>query len=111
MSREIKKQTKTTLITMYLWEQYLRKQVKVKSLSRVRLFVTPWTAAQQAPPSMGCSMGFHGIKKTNYRDFPGGQGLSLCASNVGGVDSVSGWGTKISYALQLSQNKKRKTTK
>ena len=26
---------------------------KVKSLSCVRLFVTPWTAAYQAPPSMG----------------------------------------------------------
>ena len=25
---------------------------KVKSLSRVRLFVTPWTVAHQAPPSM-----------------------------------------------------------
>ena len=30
-------------------------KVKVKSLSRVRLFVTPWTAAYQAPPSMGFS--------------------------------------------------------
>jgi len=27
----------------------------VKSLSRVRLFVTPWTVAPQAPPSMGFS--------------------------------------------------------
>ena len=26
-----------------------------KSLSRVRLFATPWTAAYQAPPSMGFS--------------------------------------------------------
>ena len=30
-------------------------KVKVKLLSRVRLFETPWTAAQQAPPSMGFS--------------------------------------------------------
>ena len=30
-------------------------KVKVKSLSRVRLFATPWTAACQAPPSMGFS--------------------------------------------------------
>ena len=30
-------------------------KVKVKSLSRVRLFVTPWTAAYQAPLSMGFS--------------------------------------------------------
>ena len=27
-------------------------KVKVKSLSRIRLFVTPWTVAHQAPPSM-----------------------------------------------------------
>ena len=30
-------------------------KVKVKSLSPVRLFTTPWTAAYQAPPSMGFS--------------------------------------------------------
>ena len=30
-------------------------KVKVKSLSRNRLFTTPWTAAYQAPPSMGFS--------------------------------------------------------
>ena len=29
--------------------------MKVKSLSRVRLLVTPWTAAYQAPPPMGFS--------------------------------------------------------
>ena len=30
-------------------------KVKGKSLSRVRLLATPWTAAHQAPPSMGFS--------------------------------------------------------
>ena len=30
-------------------------KMKVKSLSRVQLFETPWTAAYQAPPSMGFS--------------------------------------------------------
>ena len=30
-------------------------RVKVKLLSRVRLLATPWTAAHQAPPSMGFS--------------------------------------------------------
>ena len=30
-------------------------KVKGKSLGRVRLFTTPWTAAYQAPPSMGFS--------------------------------------------------------
>ena len=39
-------------------------KVKVKSLSRVPLFATPWTAAYRAPPSMGfsrqeCWMGCH----------------------------------------------------
>ena len=29
--------------------------MKVKLLSRVRLFVAPWTVAYQAPPSMGFS--------------------------------------------------------
>ena len=38
--------------------------MKVKSLSGVRLFVTPWTVALQAPPSMGfsrqeCWLGCH----------------------------------------------------
>ena len=30
-------------------------KVKVRLLSRVQLFATPWTAAHQAPPSMGLS--------------------------------------------------------
>ena len=30
-------------------------KVKVKSLSRIRLLATPWTAADHAPPSMGFS--------------------------------------------------------
>ena len=33
----------------------LLSKAKVKSLSSVRLFVTPWTVAHQAPPSMGFS--------------------------------------------------------
>ena len=35
------------------WKRKVK--VKVKSLSRVRLLATPWTAAHQAPPSMGFS--------------------------------------------------------
>ena len=34
-------------------------KVKVQALSRVRLFATPWTAAYQAPPSMGFSRQEH----------------------------------------------------
>ena len=33
----------------------MKVKVKVKLLSRVRLFATPWTVAHQAPPSMGFS--------------------------------------------------------
>ena len=32
-----------------------QRKVKVKSLSRVRLFATPWSVAYQTPPSMGFS--------------------------------------------------------
>ena len=32
-----------------------KQKVKVKLLSHVRLFATPWTEAYQAPPSMGFS--------------------------------------------------------
>ena len=32
---------------------FLSMKVKVKSLSRVQLFATPWTIAYQAPPAMG----------------------------------------------------------
>ena len=39
------------LVTIFL----PRSKVKVKSLGRVWLFVTPWTVAYQAPPSMGFS--------------------------------------------------------
>ena len=35
--------------------QCMKVKVKVKLLSRPPLFVTPWTAAHQAPPSMGFS--------------------------------------------------------
>ena len=33
------------------WSE-VKVEVKVKSLSHIRLFVTPWTAAYQAPQSM-----------------------------------------------------------
>ena len=42
---------------MYLYGEELdaAAAAAAKSLSRVRLFATPWTAAHQAPPSMGLS--------------------------------------------------------
>ena len=42
-------------VSFYLDFLVLKLGSKVKSLSRVRLFATPWTIAYQAPPSMGFS--------------------------------------------------------
>ena len=46
---------KNTGVGCHFLLQCVKVKVKVKSLSRVRLSVTPWTAAHQAPPSMGFS--------------------------------------------------------
>ena len=45
---------------------------EVKSLSHVRLFVTPWTVAYQAPPSMGFSRQeyWSGLPFPSPRDLP-----------------------------------------
>ena len=40
-------------LNLSLISQNTKSEKKVKSLSCVRLLVTPWTAAYQAPPSMG----------------------------------------------------------
>ena len=42
-------------INKIISKSFLALRCKVSSLSRVRLFVTPWTVAYQAPPSMGFS--------------------------------------------------------
>ena len=49
----------------WMWE------VKVKSLSLVWLFATPWTAAYQAPPSMGFS------RQEYWSGVPGPSPISL----------------------------------
>ena len=46
---------KNTGVGCHFLLQCMKVKVKVKSLSRVRLLVTPWTAAYQAPPTMGFS--------------------------------------------------------
>ena len=46
---------KNTGVGCHFLFQCMKGKVKVKSLSCVRLLVTPWTAAYQAPPSMGFS--------------------------------------------------------
>ena len=48
-----------------------KRKVKVKLLSRVRLLATPWTAAHQAPPSMGFSRQeyWSGVPLPSLHDF------------------------------------------
>ena len=46
---------KNTGVGCHFLLQCVKVEVKVKSLSRVRPSATPWTAAHQAPPSMGFS--------------------------------------------------------
>ena len=52
--------------------KYFSSEVKVKSLSRVRLFATPWTVAYQAPLSMAFSRQEHwsGLPFTPLGDLP-----------------------------------------
>ena len=47
-------------------------KVKVKLLSRVRLFATPWTVTYQAPPTMGFSRQeyWSGLPFPSPGDFP-----------------------------------------
>ena len=58
--------------------------MKVKSLSHVRLLVTPWTAAYQAPPSMGFS-------NQGYWS-----GLPLLSPKGGHIDSSNFLGSRAS---------------
>ena len=46
---------KNTGVGCHFLLQYMKGKVKVRLLSHVRLFATPWTAAHQAPLSMGFS--------------------------------------------------------
>ena len=46
---------KNTGVGCHILLQCMKVKSQVKSLSHVRLFATPWTAAHQAPPSMGFS--------------------------------------------------------
>ena len=46
---------KNTGVGCHFLLQCMKGKVKVKSLSHIRLLATPWTAAYQAPPSMGVS--------------------------------------------------------
>ena len=57
---------------MYIYRSKLYVKVKVKLLSHVRLFATPWTVAYQAFPSMGFSRQecWSGLPFPSPRDLP-----------------------------------------
>ena len=73
-------------------------KVKVKSLSCIWLFVTPWTAAYQAPPSMGFSRQEYwsgvrnGILLNHKKNFPGGTDCKefACSAREPGLIPESG---------------------
>ena len=64
-----------------------KEAVKVKSLSRVRLFATLWTVAHQAPPSMGFSrqeywMGCHFLLQGIFQTQGSNPGLPQCRQTL-----------------------------
>ena len=64
-------------------------KVKVKSLSHIWLFTTPWTAAYQAPPSMGFS-------RQEYWS-----GVPLPSPLESGIKKVKRWGTQWENILNI----------
>ena len=77
-------------------------KVIVKSLSRVRLLATPWTAAYQAPPSMGFSRQeyWSGVPLPSLALVIRIQHFHCCIAG-----SVLGWGTEIPQAAWPGQKK------
>ena len=73
-------------------------KVNVKSLSRIRLFATPWTVAHEAPLSMGFSRQEHwsGLPFLPPGDLPDPGIEPVCPALTGGffmAESPGKWGT------------------
>ena len=62
----------------------------MKSLSRVQLFVTPWTVAYQGPPSMGFSRQeyWSGLSFPSLEDLPGSRLKPVSPALAGGFLST-----------------------
>ena len=69
--------------------------VKVKSLSRVRLLATPWTAAYQAPPSMGFAM------QEYWSGVPSPYQLFSQPSKMGAIIILTLWMRKMTKRLSV----------
>ena len=82
-------------------------KVKVKSLSRVRLLVTLWTAAYQAPPSMGFSRQeyWSGVPSPSPPSLwtPGKTGQGLCTIPCFLIPYASYSHRKASWSLFLRE--------
>ena len=72
-------------------------KVKVKSLSHGRLFMTPWTAAYQAPPSMGFSRQeyWSGVPLPSLT--AGASNLEIWAVCSSIYDSIVKWGQNADF--------------
>ena len=93
-------------ITVYVsFGSSMKVKVKVKSLSRVRLFVTTWTVAYQTPPSMGFSrqeywsgLPLPSPRQTLHQSFSFLVRLSLSFTDAGAIlvpscsTTKTGWG-------------------
>ena len=76
---------KNTGVGCHFLLQCMKVKMKVQSLIRVRLLVTPWTAAYQAPLSMGFSKQEYWPilkEKKNYSFFPSPQLTTDAASSA-----------------------------
>ena len=70
----------------------------MKSLSHVRLFPTPWTAAHQAPPSMGFS------RQEYWSGVPLPSPLGICRSALRVIWMLSCWGCKVITQCLATEN-------
>ena len=84
--------------------------MKVKSLSCVRLLATPWTAAYQAPPSMGFSRqeDWSGVPSPSPLTSLEVHLLRLHTSIAGGTGLIPSLGTKILYVTAKKKGKAEK---
>ena len=57
--------------------------------------------------SKGCTLQWWGIKNTALEEFPGGPVAGTWCFHCRGLDSVSGWGTKILQATEHGKKKKK----
>ena len=79
---------KNTGVGCHFLLQCMKVKTKVKSLSRVRLLATPWTAAFQAPPSMGFSRQEYwtGVPLPSPKEGPAAKSLQSCPTLCNPID-------------------------